>query len=51
MKRMHTTAMCIGTTLIVAGGWGEGRKVLSTIEVMDTENHQWSTAADVSEPT
>ena len=36
--------------LIVAGGWGEGDRALSTIEVMNTENHQWSTAADLLKP-
>ena len=47
-KRSYcTTTVCTGATvaLIVAGGVGEGGKVLSTVEVMDTETHQWSTAA------
>ena len=46
-KRCVTTSLCTGTTLIVAGGQGEGARVLSTVEVMDTETHQWSTAADL----
>ena len=46
-KRQMTTALCTGTTLIVAGGWGEDGRVLSTVEVMNTENHQWSTAVDL----
>ena len=41
--------MCNGTALIVAGGQGDGR-ALSTVEVMDTETHQWSTAADLPQP-
>ena len=49
-KRCDTTAVCTGTTLIVVGGRGEGDIVLSTIELMNTENHQWSTAADLLEP-
>ena len=49
-KRCDTTAVCTGTTLIVAGGRGEGDTVLSTVELMNTENHQWSTAADLLEP-
>ena len=51
-KRRSTTSMCTGTTLIVAGGWGEwgGGRVLSTVEVMNTETHQWSTAADLPLP-
>ena len=48
-KRWGTTSLCTGATLIVAGGRGDGR-VLSTVEVMNTENHQWSTAADLPQP-
>ena len=53
-KRMLTTVLCTGTALIVAGGVGEGGVgiVLSTVEVMNvnSENHQWSTAADLPRP-
>jgi serine/threonine protein kinase len=49
-KRKLTTSLCTGTALIVAGGQGECSKVLSTIEVMGTETHQWSTAADLPQP-
>ena len=45
-KRRSTTAVCTGATLIVAGGQGKGG-ALSTVEVMNTETHQWSTAADL----
>ena len=49
--RHQTIALCTGTTLIVAGGWsGMYNRVLSTVEVMNTETHQWSTAADLPEP-
>ena len=51
-KRRWTTALCTETALIVAGGWGAGG-VLSTVEVMNTENtenYKWSTAADLPEP-
>ena len=48
-KRWWTTSLCTGATLIVAGGRGGG-EVLSTVEVMNTENHQWSTAANLPEP-
>ena len=34
----------------MAGGRGEGPRVLSTVEVMNTDNHQRSTAADLPEP-
>ena len=50
-KRQWTTVVCnrsIGM-LIVGGGQGESG-VLSTVEVMNTETHQWSTAADLPEP-
>ena len=40
-KREWTVSLCTGIALIVAGGWGVGG-VLSTVEVMDTETHQWS---------
>ena len=48
-KRQWSTALCTGTTLIVAGGWGVGG-ALPTVELMNTTNHQWSTAADLPEP-
>ena len=44
-----TIAVYIDTTIVVAGGWGEGG-VLSTVEVMNTKNHQWSTVADLPQP-
>jgi hypothetical protein len=49
-KRRSTTSLCTGTTLIVAGGKGVGGRDLSTVEVMDTETLQWSTAADLPQP-
>ena len=49
-KREGTTSLCTRTTLIVAEGVGEGAKVLATVEVMDTETHQWSTATDLPQP-
>ena len=49
-KRGDTTAVCTGTILIVAGGMGVGNRKVSTVEVMDTETHQWSTAADLPQP-
>ena len=49
-KRRSTTALCTETTLIVAGGVGKGGRLLSTVEVMNTKTHQWSTAANLPEP-
>ena len=48
-KRWWTTAVCSGRSLVVAGGLGEHKK-LSTVEVMDTETLQWSTASSLPHP-
>ena len=48
-KRWGSTALCTGTALIVAGGriaFGSGSET-RTVEIMDTETLQWSTAADL----
>ena len=51
-KRWGSTALCTGATLIVAGGLGgyKGVSSLRTVEVMNTETLQWSTAADLPKP-
>ena len=49
-KRWVTTAVHNGRSLIVAGGIGEGDKKLSTVEVMNTETLQWSTASNLPHP-
>ena len=50
-KRQWAATLCNRTTtLIVAGGEGEGGRVLSVVEVMDTETRKWSTAADLPQP-
>ena len=46
-KQWGSTALCIGTTLIVAGGVDKSGSPLQTVEVLDTETLQWSTAADL----
>ena len=46
-ERSDTTAVCNGIILIVAGGLRNDHRVVSTVEVMNTENLQWSTAADL----
>ena len=48
-KRDQTTSLCIGLALIVAGGRSQD-EMLKKVEVMNTETHQWSTAADLFEP-
>jgi N-acetylneuraminic acid mutarotase len=47
-KRQGTTAACTGTAVIVAGGLGMAP--IQTVEVMNTETLQWSTAADLPHP-
>lgn len=49
-KRSNTTAICVGESLIVAGGEGKGVPVMSTVEVMNTWTQQWSMAANLPEP-
>ena len=50
-KRCWSTTMFTGTSLIVAGGYSRGiissSTPLTTVEVMNTETRQWSTAADL----
>ena len=49
-KRCLATALCVGTALIVAGGRGEDRIVKKTVEIMNTEQCKWLTAAELPEP-
>ena len=49
-KRQLTTAVCSDRSLVVAGGEGGGENKLSTVEVMNTETLQWSTASSLPHP-
>ena len=49
-KRWLTAVVCSGRSLVVAGGIGGRYKNLSTVEVMDTETLQWSTASSLPHP-
>ena len=49
-KRWVTAVVCSGRSLVVAGGVGKGDKKLSTVEVMDIETLQWSTASSLLHP-
>ena len=49
-KRLVTTAVCNDSYLVVAGGWGEGNKRLSTVEMMNTNTRQWFTASSLPHP-
>ena len=46
-KRYGTAAVSSGKSLVVAGGCGVDHKPLHIVEVMDTENLQWSTATSL----
>ena len=49
-KRYQSTALCTGTTLVVAGGEAKQESKLDTVEVMNTATKQWSTAAALPQP-
>ena len=51
-KRWLTAVVCGGRSVVVAGGVGDrkGHKKLITVEVMDTETLQWSTASSLPHP-
>ena len=51
-KRKYTAAVSTGKILVVAGGEIEGTKltILSTVEVMNTDTQQWSTASGLPYP-
>ena len=48
-KRHQVIAVTTGRALIVAGGAGD-RGSLTTVEIMNTDTRQWSTAADLPQP-
>ena len=49
-KRELTAAVCSGKALVVAEGEGEEYTKLTTVEVMDTDTLQWSTASSLLHP-
>ena len=49
-KRGLAAVVCSGKALVVAGGEGEGFTVLTTVEVMNTDTLQWSTASSLPHP-
>ena len=49
-KRGGSTALCIGTVLIVAGGVKQDKSAIQAVEVLNTEALQWSTTADLPKP-
>ena len=49
-KRQCTISVCIGTSLIVAGGLGERVTSLTTVEVLNTKTDQWFSVTDLPHP-
>ncbi len=49
-KRWGSTAVCVGTALVVVGGLTDKRSELKTVEVMNTTTRQWSITADLPHP-
>ena len=50
IERSESSCLCTEKVLIVAGGEGKRGKVLTAVEVMNTDTKQWSMAADLPEP-
>ena len=48
--RRFTAAVCSGHSLIVAGGEGDGGNTLATVELLDIDTKQWSTACSLPHP-
>ena len=49
-KRLSSVAVCTGQALIVVGGNNQNWETLRTVEVMDIDSKEWSSAADLPEP-
>ena len=50
LKWALTVTVSTGKALVVAGGYGEEYATLATVEVMDTDTLQWSTASSLPHP-
>ena len=48
--RHHLAAVCRGRNVIAAGGYGDGGRRVSAVEILDTELRQWSSAASLPHP-
>ena len=48
--RCLLAAVCRGKNVIAAGGLGDGDRELSTVEILDTDLRQWSSAASLPHP-
>ena len=50
-KRFRSTALCTLAALIIAGGVNKNMSTLQTVEVLNIETRQWSTATDLPQAT
>ena len=50
MARYYLAAVCRGRNVIAAGGSGDGGRIVTTVEILDTELRQWSSAASLPHP-
>ena len=48
--RYWLAAVCRGRNVIAAGGYGDGGRSVSAVEILDTELRQWSSAASLPHP-
>ena len=49
--RSHLAAVCRGRNVIVIGGYvDDGDRIVTTVEILDTELRQWSSAASLPHP-
>ena len=48
--RSGLAAVCRGRNVIAAGGYGDGGRRVNTVEILDTELRQWSSAASLPHP-
>ena len=48
--RYCLAAVCRGRNVIAAGGYDGGRRRVTTVEILDTELRQWSSAASLPHP-
>ena len=48
--RYYLAAVCRGRNVIAAGGYDDGGRIVSTVEILDTELRQWSSAASLPHP-
>ena len=48
--RSYLAAVCRGRNVIAAGGYDDGDMIVTTVEILDTQLRQWSSAASLPHP-